>query len=98
MDLTESELLNLINNKKNVKIVISPIGGQGYIFGRGNQQISPSVIKKVGKQNIKIVSTINKLQTIDGLRIDTGDKEVDFMFNYAKVIVGYHDSKMKRII
>ncbi len=98
LDLKETDLLNLINKEKMVKILISPIGGQGYIFGRGNQQISPSVIKKIGKQNIKIVSTINKLQTIDGLRIDTGDEDVDSMFNYAEVIVGYHDSKMKKVI
>ena len=93
-DLSESVLLRLISDKK-AKIIVSPIGGQGFIFGRGNQQISPKVIKKVGKENIVVVATSNKLMSIGAgrpLLVDTGDNEIDSMLSgYLRVITGYNE-------
>ena len=93
-DANEEEILKIIKGKK-FKIVISPIGGQGYIFGRGNQQISSKVIKIAGKQNIIIISTPDKLIGLKGrpLLVDTGDEDIDKMLgDYYRVIVGYDET------
>jgi|Deesub1362B_J571_1020462.scaffolds.fasta_scaffold00014_77 predicted polyphosphate/ATP-dependent NAD kinase len=88
-DVNEGQLLSLINGKK-AAIVVTPIGGQGFIFGRGNQQISPDVIRKVGKENIIVVSTKGKLRRVKNLRVDTGDPELDEeLTGKIKVITGY---------
>jgi predicted polyphosphate/ATP-dependent NAD kinase len=98
-DVNESQLLRLVEGRK-AKIVITPIGGQGYIFGRGNQQISPEVIRRVGKDNIMILATKNKMNSLVGkpLLVDTGDEEVDgLLAGYTRVIVGYRKEIMKMI-
>ena len=89
-DVSEKQILNEINGKK-AKIIITPIGGQGFLFGRGNQQISSKVIKKIGIDNILVISTKNKLTGLTQLRVDTGDKELDSIFrsNKMKVIADY---------
>lgn len=92
-DVTAKELLPLIKDKK-VKLVITLIGGQGHIFGRGNQQLSPAVIKAVGRDNIIIVATKTKLQALEGrpLIADTGDSELDkALSGPISVVTGYHD-------
>jgi predicted polyphosphate/ATP-dependent NAD kinase len=90
-DVNEKQLSELIQGKK-AKIVMSVIGGQGFIFGRGSQQISPDIIRTVGRENIVIVATPNKLLSLRGrpLLVDTGDIEVDrMMAAYIQVITGY---------
>lgn len=92
-DLNEFELLELIKDKK-AKIIVSVIGRQGYIFGRGNQQISAEVIKKIGKENIMVIATMEKILTLGGepLRVDTGDHKVDsFLTGYIRIITGFRE-------
>jgi predicted polyphosphate/ATP-dependent NAD kinase len=92
-DVNESQLLKLLEGRR-AKIIVTPIGGQGYIFGRGNQQISPRVIGKVGKDNIVVVSTAAKINSLRGrpLLVDTGDWAVDGMLSgYIRVITGYNE-------
>jgi len=99
LDLNEQELLNSINNKES-KIIITPIGNQGFIFGRGNLQISPKVIKSVGIKNIIIICTKYKLKTLQEqkLCVDTGDPELDDeMKGYYKVIEDYGDYKILEV-
>lgn len=80
-------------------IVLSPLGGQGSILGRGNQPISPRVIRKVGLDRIIIVATPVKLQGLRALTVDTGDPELDErMRGYRRVIVGYHEEKLMRVV
>jgi predicted polyphosphate/ATP-dependent NAD kinase len=88
-DVNEKQILEVI--KKNpAKIIVTPIGGQGFIFGRGNQQISQEVIKKVGKQNIIVVATENKIKNLKSLKVDTGDPDLDASFHgNIKVITDY---------
>ena len=97
-DLNEQQLLELIAGKK-AKIVVTIIGGQGYIFGRGNQQISPRVIQQVGKQNLIVVSTKSKLLSLPGsLLVDTGDPECDrSLSGYIRVITGYTEVSVWQI-
>ena len=93
-DVNECQLLDFIKRfkGKNIWIIVSPIGRQGMIFGRGNQQISPKVIKAVGRDRIIVIATRRKLRDIEGevLRVDTGDPEVDeYLRGYIKVFIDY---------
>lgn len=92
-DANETSLLQLLEEYP-AKIVLTPIGGQGYILGRGNQQFSPAVLRQVSKEDILVVSTVDKLLTLQGrpLLVDTGDVELDrALSGYMKLITGYHD-------
>ena len=99
-DCTEKEILEVIKDYDKVKILVTVIGGQGYIFGRGNQQISASVIKAVGKENIIVAASQAKMLSFIGkpLFVDTGDEEVNaYLRGYIKVIVGYERTLVVRV-
>ena len=91
VDVSEEQILHAIEGQP-ARIVVTPIGGQGHIFGRGNQQISPEVIQLVGRENIIPVATSEKLASFHGapLLIDTGDSAVDSMLspNPPKDVLG----------
>jgi len=79
------------------RLLITLIGGQGHLFGRGNQQLSPAVIRKVGRENILVVATKSKLKQLQGrpLIVDTGDPALDReLAGYIRVTTGYHDHVM----
>ena len=89
-----------MENYDKVRILVTVIGGQGYIFGRGNQQISASIIKKVGRENIIVAASKNKMLSLFGksLYVDTGDEEVNqTLAGYIRVIVGYGESVMAKV-
>ncbi|MBD0410159.1 ATP-NAD kinase family protein [Pseudoalteromonas distincta] len=95
-DLTAKQLLELTHDQS-TKLVITLIGGQGHIFGRGNQQLSPALIRAIGKENIIVVATKTKLQALNGrpLICDTGDDELDDeLTGYIKVTTGFNDHIM----
>ena len=97
-DVNEKQILDLIKNEKKIKLVVSPIGAQGFVFGRGNQQLSPEVIKKIGTENIVIVAGKQKMLNTPNLLVDTGDEKLDKKLRgYKKVITGYHEMVMKKI-
>ncbi len=101
-DLSEQDILALLDaaNFTSAKIVVTAIGGQGHIFGRGNQQLSPRVIRRVGSDNIVIVATRKKLRSLNGrpLRVDTGDAELDAELSGMKHInTGYEQRTLYEI-
>jgi len=96
-DVNEKQILKEIRGKT-AKIIVTPIGGQGFIFGRGNQQISPAVIWRVGINNIVVVATKNKLRDLKSLRVDTGDPKLDdALRGHIKVITDYREEHMMRV-
>ena len=94
-DLSEREILELIAKYPRTKIIITPIGAQGFIFGRGNQQFSARVLEKVGKENIIIIATPRKLRELEKLRIDIENGER--LKGYYKVLTGYGRYKMMKV-
>lgn len=98
-DVNEQELMKLTYRRK-ARIVVTVIGGQGYIFGRGNQQVSPSIIKRVGKENIIVVATKDKLLSLERrpLLVDTGNEEINqYLTGYIRVTTGYREFHMYKV-
>lgn len=93
-DVDEATLLSFLDDKP-AKIIVTAIGGQGHVFGRGNQQFSPKVIEKVGSDKITIVATNEKLHSLQGrpLLVDTGDVELDAQLRGVKQIVTGFDQR-----
>ena len=94
-DMTELQLVKIASSYP-CKVVVAAVGGQGYVLGRGNQQISPAVIGKVGPDNIMILATPDKLASLGGpLRVDTGDPACDrSLSGYRRVITGPHQDSV----
>jgi predicted polyphosphate/ATP-dependent NAD kinase len=98
-DVSQAQLLNLLETQP-AKIIVTPIGGQGFLFGRGNQQIGPEVLRKVGRENIIVVSTADKLRALrmQPLLVDTGDSEVDALLaGYFTVVTGYQERMVYKV-
>lgn len=98
-DVTASQLLTLVQGYPS-RLIITLIGGQGHIFGRGNQQLSPAVIRAIGRDNILLLATKTKLQQLEGrpLLADTGDNELDRQLQgLIPVLTGYNDYVMYRL-
>jgi predicted polyphosphate/ATP-dependent NAD kinase len=100
-DANEADLLALLEAHEGpARIIVTPIGGQGYLFGRGNQQISPRVIRRVGMDNILVVSAPDKLHALGSqpLLVDTGDREVDgILSGYLMIITGYNERAVRKV-
>jgi len=96
-DVNEKQILNEIMGKT-AKIIVTPIGGQGFIFGRGNQQISPNVIRQVGRDNIMVIASKLKLRGLKSLKVDTGDPELDkSLCGYIRVIADYKEEHVIKV-
>lgn len=99
-DLTEQEIWALLQAADAAQLYLSFTGGQGYLFGRGNQQLSPRCIRKLGRNNIHILATKSKLAELDGrpLLVDTGERDLDeSLAGLARVITGYEDEVFYRL-
>ena len=89
-DASESGILAHLGSGP-ARIVVSVVGGQGFLFGRGNQQLSAPVIDKVGIENVVIIASASKLVTLPagGLLVDTGDESLDArLCGHRSVIIG----------
>lgn len=97
-DLNEKGVLSLLKRYEKRTIIVTPIGGNGFIFGRGSKQFTPEVIKQVGREHIMVVGTSDKVSRLDCLRVDTGDFEVDrLLCGYMEVTVGYKEGMMVKV-
>jgi predicted polyphosphate/ATP-dependent NAD kinase len=93
-DANEGEILNHLGERN--AIVVSPIGGQGFVFGRGNDQISPDVIRR---SDVEVVASKTKLDGIGVLRVDTGDEDVDdSLRGWRKVRVGRFERRLLKVV
>jgi predicted polyphosphate/ATP-dependent NAD kinase len=98
LDMDENTLWAMLNEVKEAKIVLSIIGAQGFILGRGNQQISSRIVRKVGIRNIIVVATPHKLRETPVLYVDSGDAELDLEFGATMLVVsGYRMAQRKPI-
>lgn len=106
-DLNESQLLEIISAHKEsngdaraLLLLLSPMGGQGFLIGRGNLQLSPDVLRMVGHDNILGVATPSKLIGLDAVRIDTGDSNLDDAFQdkrFIKILQGFRTTRLIRV-
>ncbi|HAT41920.1 MAG TPA: ATP-NAD kinase [Rheinheimera sp.] len=98
-DVTAAQLLELVTDHPS-KLVITLIGGQGHIFGRGNQQLSPAVIRAVGREHICLLATKSKIEQLGGrpLISDSGDPMLDTeLSGMMRILCGYNDYVMYRL-
>jgi len=96
-DLAEHQILELLTRYGERKLILSPIGAQGFVLGRGNQQLSPTVIRKIGAENIILIATPAKLARTEVLRFDTGDPALDadlLSRKFLPVVIGYRRTRL----
>ena len=107
LDLNEQRLLEIIHQHvdddgeaKPILLLLSPMGGQGFLIGRGNLQLSPDVLREIGIDNILGVATPSKLIGLSNVRIDTGDTTLDEIFHekrFIKILQGFRTTRLIRI-
>lgn len=97
-DLDSQAIERLIEKYGDPVIILTPIGGTGFLLGRGNQQLTPEIIRRAGRSNIVIVMSPEKASRLTTLLIDTGDKELDEKLEgYYRAIIGYGEEKIVKI-
>ncbi|WP_456421070.1 ATP-NAD kinase family protein [Thermococcus sp.] len=94
-DATEEDLLRFLDG--NPRVVVTVVGGLNFLFGRGNQQFSANVLRKISKENILVVATPDKLT--GPIRVYTGDREVDEKLRgYIRVRVSPWMEKLVKVV
>lgn len=115
-DVSEETLFGFLDAKLSsagsgvatTKLLVTPIGGQGHLFGRGNQQVSPRILALIGRENLLVVATKSKLENLaqpgeqekKGIRllVDTGDRVFDAsLCGLMPVVTGYEDAVVCRL-
>jgi NAD+ kinase len=92
-DAMESEIFDALTSRN--AIIVSPLGGHGFLFGRGNEQISPAVLRRIGLDNILVISAPEKLTGLQSLKVDTGDASLDEMLQgYIRVVTGAGECRL----
>ena len=105
-DLNEQGLLEVIGGhvsddaQRPLLLLLSPMGGQGFLIGRGNLQLSPDVLRAIGHSTILGVATPSKLIGLEAVRIDTGDDDLDAEFQakrFIKILQGFRTTRLIRV-
>ena len=82
-------------------LIISFTRGQGFLFGRGNQQISAAFLRQLSwPQDITVVGTRTKLASLEQrpLLLDTGDNVLDQQLTgLVEIVTGYQDCLLYRL-
>ncbi len=101
LDASEGELLELLSaHEGEAKAVVTVIGGQGFLLGRGNQQISARVLRALGPDPLRVVATESKITALAGrpLLVDTGDADLDrSLTGYIRVTTGVQSAVVYRV-
>ena len=100
LDANAAVLESTVRSFSSICLLLSPMGGQGFLIGRGNLQLSPSVISEIGIGRILAIATPAKTSSIRAIRIETGDLILDSKFSKSKwieVLVGYHSTRLMPI-
>ncbi|MDD1719989.1 MAG: ATP-NAD kinase family protein [Methanoregulaceae archaeon] len=98
-DASEAQIMEILRDSSGSRIIVSPIGAQGFVLGRGNQQISKDVIRTVGTGNIIVIASPGKLAGTPVLHVDTGDPKLDAEFGeHLTVVSGYRIAQRKRVL
>ena len=98
-DVNENELISLIERYDRTVLILGIIGRQGFFLGRGNKELTPKVIRMVGRDNIILLSGITKLNDLKELHVDTGDPELDKeMKGYWKVVFRYSRERVIKAV
>ncbi|UTW13797.1 ATP-NAD kinase family protein [Marinobacterium rhizophilum] len=98
-DCTADQLLALTQGHES-RLIITVIGGQGHIIGRGNQQLSPALLRRIGRDGIHLLASKTKLKALDGrpLIVDSGEPALDRSFaGLMRITTGYHDAVLYRV-
>jgi predicted polyphosphate/ATP-dependent NAD kinase len=93
-DVSAAQLREHMGSFNQVRLIITAIGGQGHIIGRGNQQLAPDILRSIPRSHIQIIATKEKIQSLQGrpLLVDSNDPELDKSFSgYQSVLVGYDE-------
>lgn len=99
-DADEKTIFALIEQSEPAEIIVTCIGGNGFIFGRGNQQISPRIIRRISKEKIRLAVTKEKLAGLEAkpMLVDTGDKETDrYLAGYYRIRLGRHETVVYKV-
>jgi predicted polyphosphate/ATP-dependent NAD kinase len=110
MDVTEAQIQEALDQlwgtghaprvSESARIIVSVVGGQGNLFGRGNQQISAEVIRRVGRDNVTVIASRSKLASLPDqcLFVDTGVAEVDALLaGHIPVWTGARERMIYRV-
>jgi predicted polyphosphate/ATP-dependent NAD kinase len=100
-DVSEQDILALLARHSRCKLVLSPIGAQGFVLGRGNLQLSPLALRGIGISNMIVAATPAKLSRTPMLRFDTGDRGLDTeiaALGYLSVIVGHRRHRLVKVV
>ena len=95
VDVSAQQLRDLIaRHTGDVHLIITAIGGQGHIIGRGNQQLAVDILRAIPRHNIHIIATKEKILSLQKrpLLVDSNDPDLDKSFSgYQSVLVGYDE-------